>query len=503
MMIYAVVYLLQNYFEITAEREGWPDEADLVCYTLGTVSVLECVRRTHGWMLLSVILVVVAYLFGGHMLGGMFYHQPPGYSEIIEMSFSMMGAVLLLTGTGDLFIDLAFILTGRYVGGPAQSAVIASALFGSINGSGSATASCVGQIMPPVMGVGAFLMAEITGTPYSKIMIIAVVPALLYTLSLMINVRLQAFRQGLKPVSDDQLPKFQKGWIPRILVLLATVTVLLWQIFNGAAPNMAGLQAVVTLFIGAMLVKELRPNLKTIGKMFVEGGKGLLSLTIVCAAIGIVIGGLSITGLGVRFSQSIISIGESDLFLALLMAALCCVIVGTGLPVAASYLMVVFIAAPAITNLGLSVMSAHMFIFYYAVLSAITPPVALNAYAASGIAESDPIRIGFESVRIGIAGFLLPFLWIYNPDIIPGESSSAIAFIVNASCCLLAVYLFGTANIGCWQKKLNVLERLITACIAVMLVIPSLYFSVFVWSVAGVWLAVLMYVYLKKVSRSA
>ena len=543
MMIYAVVYLLQNYFEITAEREGWPNEADLVCYTLGTISVLEGVRRTHGFMLLSVILVVVAYLFWGHFLPGMFYHQPLMFSEIIEMSFSMsgvfgvalttvanviaifivLGAVLLLTGTGDLFIDLAFMFTGRYVGGPAQSAVIASALFGSINGSGpanvmstgsftiplmtrcgysetfagavSATASCVGQIMPPVMGVGAFLMAEITGVPYSQIMIIAVVPALLYTISLMMNVRLQAFKQGLRPLADDELPKFHKGWVPRIIVLLATVTVLLWQIFNGAAPSMAGLQATGTLLVGSLLVKEMRPDFSKLWQMFVEGGKGLLSLTIVCAAIGIVIGGLSITGLGVRFSQAIISIGQSNLFLALLMAALCCVIVGMGLPTAASYLMVVFIAAPAITNLGLSVISTHLFIFYYAVLSAITPPVALNAYAASGIAKSSPLSIGFESVRIGLVGFMLPFMWIYNPDIILGDGRSLIASALGIIACLLAIYLLGAANIGYMRKSLNIPERVISALIGVMLITPAVFVNNYVWKIAGIILGAGLYVW--------
>jgi TRAP transporter 4TM/12TM fusion protein len=522
MLIYAVIYIVQNYFDIASMRAGWPNKADLVCYSLGTFAVIEGVRRTHGWMMLAVVLTILAYLFGGHHLPGILNHQILSYPEIIEMSFSMngifgialatvanviaifiiLGSVLLLTGLGDLFIDLSFICTGRFVGGPAQSAIIASTLFGSINGSGpanvmstgsftiplmvrsgysqtyagavSATASCVGQIMPPVMGVGAFLMAEITGVPYSRIIVVALVPALLYSLSLMFNVRFRALRKGILPLEKDQIQKFDIKWLPRIFILLATVSVLLWRIFTGSAPNMAGLQAIAVLLIGSLFVKEMRPDLRKIFAMLVDGGKGLLSLTIVCAAIGIVIGGLGITGLGVRFSQAIISIGSSNLLLALIMAAACCIVVGMGLPTAASYLMVVFIAAPALTKLGISVLNTHMFVFYYAVLSAITPPVALNAYAASGIAKSNPLSIGLESVRLGLVGFVLPFLWIYNPDIILGEADSILKATVNITFCVLFAFFMAAANSGFLKRKLNIIERIIIAIGSILLVFPNM-----------------------------
>lgn len=546
MLIYAILYIFQNYFEIASEREGWPNEADLICYALGSVCVLEAVRRTHGWMLLSVVLVVIAYLFWGHNLSGLFFHQPLTVEEILEMSFSMngvfgiavatvanvvsiftiLGAVLQVTGVGDLFIDLACICTGRFVGGPAQSAVIASALFGSINGSGpanvmstgsftiplmvrsgytetyagavSATASCVGQIMPPVMGVGAFLMAEITGTPYSKIMLVAVVPALLYTFSLLFNVRFQALHDGLRPLTREELPQFSEGWKARCLVLVITASVLLWQIFQGIAPNMAGLQAVATLIAGAFLVRTMRPDLKKIWRMFVEGGRGLVGITIACASIGIVIGGLSITGLGVRFSQAILSVGANSLFLSLVMSALCCIVVGMGLPTAASYLMVVFIAAPAIVKLGLSPLATHLFVFYYAVLSAITPPVALNAYTASGIAKSDPLTIGLASVRIGFIGFLLPFLWIYNPDIILGESRSIFLAVENMSLCFLSIYVLAGANCGFFNRRLNIPERLVLIVAGVLLALPSI-----LWNLGGLVVAALIWLFTKKRPVSA
>lgn len=520
MLLYSVLYLFLNYFEIAEYREGWPNTADLICYTLGTLSVLEGVRRTHGWLLLSVVMLVLIYLFLGHLMPGILNHQPLSFAEIAEMSFGMngvfgialavvanvvaifivLGAILRVTGTGDLFIDLAFILTGRFVGGPAQTAVVSSAFFGSINGSGpanvvstgsftiplmircgykpafagavEATASCVGQIMPPIMGVGAFLMAEITGIPYGRIMVAAIVPALLYSISLLFNVRFQALRQGIRTLPEDQIPRFQNSWIPRILVLVTTTTVLLWKILSGTAPNMAGFSAVATLLAGAFLVKEIRPNLKGLIDMAVEGGKDLLSLTMACSAIGIVIGGLSITGLGVKFSQSIISVGQSNLLLALIMAAFCCIIVGMGLPTAASYLMVVFIAAPAITKLGLPLLTTHLFIFYFAVLSAISPPVALNAYAASGIAKSDPLKTGFHAVRLGLIGFVLPFLWVYNPQIMLGEAGPLVT-VITVTACLLAVLALAAANTGYLCRSLKGHERLVVLVSGILLATPS------------------------------
>ena len=184
------------------------------------------------------------------------------------------------------------------------------------------------------------------------------------------------------------------------------------------------------------------------------------------------------------------------------MAALCCVIVGMGLPTAASYLMVVFIAAPAITNLGLSVISTHLFIFYYAVLSAITPPVALNAYAASGIAKSSPLSIGFASVRIGLVGFMLPFMWIYNPDIILGDGHSLIVSALGIVACLIAIYLLGAANIGYLCRTLNVPERVISALVGLMLITPAVFMISYVWKLTGIVLAAALYLWFRRGRQS-
>ena len=520
LMSFAVIYLFYNYFEISAYREGLPNTWDLIAYAAGTIAVLEGVRRTDGWPLLSVILLTLIYLFFGHHIGGFLGHHRIGFEDILEMSFGMngvfgialgvmanvvyifviFGAILRVTGAGELFIDLAYMLTGRFSGGPAQSAVVASAFFGSINGSGpanvvstgsftiplmkrtgfspeyaaavEATASCVGQIMPPIMGVGAFIMSEITGIGYGKIMLAAVVPALLYSASLMINVYLQSRLRGIARIPETQIPKFRREMIPRIAVLILAIGAILYRILTGQTPATAGLSGALTLLVGSFFVKEMRPDWRKLIKMLVEGGKDGLNLTVSCAGIGIIIGGISATGLGVKLSQAIIGVGESNLILALIMSAITCLVIGMGLPTAASYLMVVFVAAPAITKLGLPVITAHMFIFYYAVMSAITPPVALCAFAASGIAQSDPLKTGINAVRLGSVGFLLPFLWIYNPELMfMGGSVLGNFFVIFA--CLLAILVLASANTGFLRRRLAGWERVMFLLLALGIAYPT------------------------------
>lgn len=508
LITFSVTYLFVNFFEIAASREGIPNTWDLICYTTGTIAVLEAVRRTDGWTLLTVILLVIAYLFSGHLIPGVMGHHRMSYSEIVEVLFGLngvygialavvaniiyifviFGAILRVTGAGDLFIDLAYMLTGRYVGGPDQCAVVASAFFGSINGSGPAnvvstgsftiplmkrtgfkaefagavesTASCVGQIMPPIMGVGAFIMSEITGIAYGRIMVAAVIPAVLYSFFLLVNVRLYAQRYKISMVDQNHVPRFTRNMVPRLIVLLLAIGALVYRILSGQTPSLAGLSGAAVLFFASFLVSDMRPNPKKVFTMLLEGGRDGIGLTVSCAGIGIIIGAISATGLGVKFSQSIIGIGESHLFLALMLAAACSLIIGMGLPTAASYLMVVFIAAPALTKLGLEVLAAHLFIFYYAVMSAITPPVAICAYAASGIAQSSAMKTGVLAVRLGAVGFLLPFLWMYNPELmLSGLGAVRTLWIVVASA--LAATALAAGNIGFLRRPLLFWERLV------------------------------------------
>ncbi len=514
LLTFSIVYLFLYYFEIASDRQGLPTNWDLICYATGTLAVLEGVRRCDGWPLLSVILLVIVYLFAGHLIPGFLGHHPIGYAEILELTFGMngvfgialavvaniiyifiiFGAILRITGAGELFINLAYMITGRYPGGPAQCAVVASGFFGSINGSGpanvvatgsftiplmkrtgydpefagavEATASTVGQIMPPIMGVGAFIMSEITGIPYIKIMTVAAIPAVLYSFSLLTSVRLRARLRQLPLVDRKDIPTFSVRLIPRIVVMLAAIGAIVFSILTGRTPAFAGLTGVVTLFLTSFLVRETRPDWRKMVSMVVEGGKDGLAVTMACAGIGIIIGGISATGLGVKFSQAIIGIGQGNLFLALIMAAACCLMIGMGLPTAASYLMVVYIAAPALTELGLPMLIAHMLIFYYACMSAITPPVAVCAYAAAGISGGDSFKTGLWTVRLGMVGFVLPFLWVYNPALLFSGSGIMETIWVTLSCGL-AIVALAAANIGFLRRPLEFWERGLLLFIAV------------------------------------
>ncbi len=514
LLAFSVVYLFLFYFEIARSRQSLPNTWDLICYGTGAVAVLEGVRRSDGWPLLSVVLLVIAYLFIGHRIPGFLGHHPMGFSEILELIFGMngvfgialavvaniiyifiiFGAILRLTGAGELFIDLSYMLTGRYPGGPAQCAVVASAFFGSINGSGpanvvatgsftiplmkrtgyvpefagavEASASTVGQIMPPIMGVGAFIMSEITGIPYSRIMIAALIPALLYSLSLLVNVRLRAQLRQLPLVDRKQIPAFSLHMLPRIAVMLLSIGAVVFMILIGRTPAFAGLSGVAVLYAVSFFIKEMRPDWRKTLAMLIEGGRDGLAVTVSCAGIGIIIGGISATGLGVKFSQAIIGIGQGNLFLALVMAAACCLMIGMGLPTAASYLMVVYIAAPAVTQLGLPLLTAHLFIFYYACMSAITPPVAVCAYAAAGISGGDAFKTGLWAVRLGLVGFVLPFLWVYNPGLLlSGKGVLETLWVVF--CCATAVVAFASANIGFLRRPLAPWERAVLLAVAV------------------------------------
>lgn len=514
LLTFSVVYLFLFYFEIAQSRQSLPNTWDLICYGTGMLAVLEGVRRSDGWPLLSVILLVLAYLFIGHRIPGFLNHHPIGFSEILELAFGMngvfgialavmaniiyifiiFGAILRLTGAGELFIDLSYMLTGRYPGGPAQCAVVASAFFGSINGSGpanvvatgsftiplmkrsgyvpefagavEASASTVGQIMPPIMGVGAFIMSEITGIPYSSIMIAALIPALLYSLSIMVNVRLRAQLRRLSLVDRREIPTFSIRLIPRIAVMLLSIGAIVFMILTGRTPAFAGLAGVAALYAASFFIREMRPDWRKTLAMLVEGGKDGLAVTVSCAGIGIIIGGISATGLGVKFSQAIIGLGQGNLFLALIMAAACCLMIGMGLPTAASYLMVVYIAAPAVTQLGLPLLTAHLFIFYYACMSAITPPVAVCAYAGAGISGGDAFKTGLWAVRLGIVGFVLPFLWVYNPELLlsGGGVLKTLWVVLN---CTMAVVAFAAANIGFLRRPLALWERGLLLAVAV------------------------------------
>lgn len=510
--IFCGIYYLLNYQAIAEYREGLPNTADLICYGAGLLVVLEGARRTEGLVLLFVVLSGVGYLFFGEYLPGVLHHREFWLSEVLEVSYSyqgiygialgavidvvyvfvILGVALRLTGAGDFFNYIAMRFTRGMRSGPAQCAIIASALFGSINGSApanvsatgvltipmmkrtgfsaqfaggiEATASCVGQIMPPIMGVGAFIMSEITGISYSRIMLAAVVPSFLFIFSLVVSVALEAARENIEPINDDsESMEMTKERLAQGITLLLGFGSLLVLLFSGYAPTFCGLVSTFVVLICSNIFTATRMNYKKVVAFFVESGRDGLAVMVSCAAIGIIIAAVSTTGLGIKINQLIIALGQEYLLLALLLSAVCSILLGMGLPTAASYLMVVFVAGPAMMKLGVPLLQTHLFVFYYAVLSAITPPVALAVFAAAAIAKVSPVRLAGNALRLSIVAFLLPLAWVYHPEINLQNITLATAFptIFYIICLLGATLAVAAGHIGYFKGKISLPVRVV------------------------------------------
>lgn len=505
------LYYLDQYQEIASLREGIPTDLDLTCYAVGIICVLEGARRVEGMLLIGVVAAAIVYMLFGEYMPGFLSHRPFWVAEVLEYSYSyqgifgialgsvvdvvfvfvILGVALRVSGAGSFFNFLAMRLTKGRKSGPAQCAIIASAMFGSINGSApanvsatgvltipmmrragyrmdfaggvEASASCVGQIMPPIMGVGAFIMAEITGIPYSSIMLAALVPAFLFILSLMVAVALQAEKSGIESQEDQDDTEMTQERVAQAITLIAGFSVLIGMLFSGFSPTFCGLAATGVVIVVSSLFASIRMDLKKVVEFIVDGGRDGLAVMIACAAIGIVIASFTSTGLGIKLNQMIVAMGGQSLLLALVLAALCSIVLGMGLPTAASYLMVVFVAGPAIMDLGIDKLQTHLFVFYYAVLSAITPPVALAVFAAAAIAKVSPIALAGRALRLSLVAFVLPVVWVYHPEInLQGIFSETwLATFVYIAALIVAVVGATAGQIGYFKKPLNVLERVI------------------------------------------
>lgn len=509
--LYSGIYYLLNYAEIAAFREGLPNTADLVCYGVGLVVVLEGARRTDGMILLTVVLAAIGYLLFGEYLPGVLNHRAFWFDEVLEISYSyqgiygialgavvdvvyifvLLGVALRLTGAGDFFNYIALRLTRGKRSGPAQCAIIASALFGSVNGSApanvsatgvltipmmkrtgfrgefagavEATASCVGQIMPPIMGVGAFIMSEITGIAYTNIMLAALIPAFLFIFSLVVSVALEAAKYDLEPVEEEEDLGMTGERMAQGLTLLFGFGSLIVMLFSGFSPTFCGLVSTFVVLISANLFAATRMHLDDLVRFFVDGGRDGLSVMVSCAAIGIIIAAVSTTGLGIKINQIIVALGQQNLLLALFLSAICSILLGMGLPTAASYLMVVFVAGPAMMKLGVALLQTHLFVFYYAVLSAITPPVALAVFAAAAIAKVSPVRLAGNALRLSIVAFVLPLAWVYHPEINLQDLSAAniLPTLVYTVCLLIATIGVAAGHIGYLRTRIHLPERVI------------------------------------------
>ncbi len=510
--------------------------------------VLEGTRRAVGLPIVIVAVVFIIYALFGRYMPPVIAHKgysvwrlvdnlvwttqgvfgiPIAVSSTFVFIFILFGSMLDKLGAGKFFINFAYALSGHKTGGPAQTAVIASGLMGSISGSSvsnvvttgaftiplmkktgydaeyagavEAVASTGGQIMPPVMGAAAFVMADMLGVPYYKVALSALIPALLYFLSLSFMVKYQANKKGLEGVPKEELPSAKAVMREGYYVVIPLLALIYFLFICRYSPMRAGVFTIIIL-IGVsvlwMWFREKKILWREIIKALVYGAKIAAPVAMACASAGIVIGIVSLTGLGVRFTQLIISLSGGNLFPALILTMIACLILGMGLPTTAAYIITSVLAVPALTSMGVEVMAAHLFILYFAIISFITPPVAISAFAAAGIAGSDSMKTGLKAFRLGIAGFIVPFMFVYEPSLL--FIGPWYLILINCVKAILGVILLAGALEGWFFKRcIPVVLRLILGMSAIMFIFPKF------WSgAAGIVLLLIAY-FISKITATA
>jgi TRAP transporter 4TM/12TM fusion protein len=500
-----------------ALRVGVVYTRDIVFGVPFIVLVFWATKRLLGWPLVIVALICLAYALFGHLLPGDLGHRPYDLSDIIETLalttqgifgpalavsatviaiFVYFGAFLKVTGGSEAINDFSQAILGHVRGGPAKVAVLASCLFGSLSGSavanvaatGSVTiplmkrigyrpafagaveavASSGGQIMPPIMGAAAFLMAEFLGIPYIKIVIAAIFPALLYYLAVLIQVDLEAAKLGLTGMNRSELPKFwdslMKSWhvfVPVMLILVLLVAVQ-WT------PVKAAFWSIACLFFLAIIFSKQKVNIPIFLQALKEGSQGLLVVASACAISGVVIGVFDLTGLGLKFSSMLIYLSMGNVYLLLILTMFAALILGMGMSTLPCYLVLAVIVAPALVKMGLDPLASHLFIFYFGIIAGITPPVCVAAFAAAALAESDPMETGFMALRLGLAALILPYMFIFSHGLLMrGGTMEIVLSVVSA---ILGIFALAISMEGYLVGRLSVIKRALFFLAAIVLI---------------------------------
>lgn len=496
-----------------------PTQGDLIFGVLAIVLILIITKRVLGWPLVIITIAFMIYAKFGSYFPGIFMGRDYSYARIISFVFNidgiygitigvsstyvvlfiLFGAFLKNSGAGELYTDFSYAIAGRAKGGPAKVAVISSALFGTISGSGianvvttgsitiplmkksgfkkeyagaiEAVASTGGQIMPPVMGAGAFLMAEMIGLPYMNIVAAATIPALLYFITTFFIIDLRAGKDGLVGLKASELPNIKEVVSAKGHLIIPLLVLLYVLIIMRATPIRAAFFSIISCIIVSYFKESTRMSLKNITNALEAGMYGALEVIAACACAGIVMALVSLTGIGLKLSSFIVMIAGSSLFLALILTAVIIIILSVGLPTTACYLIGAAIMAPALTRLGITPLQSHMFIFYFACLSGITPPVALAAYPAGAIAKANPVTVSLVAFRMALVGFIIPFIMVYSPSIMfIGQPLEILLVIVTS---LIGAYSIAVAIEGWYKKHLHFLARLSLLIGGITMVVPG------------------------------
>ena len=481
--------------------------------------VIEGTRRTSGWILVAVVLFFIVYFKFGYLFSGILEIQKISWERmvtqlflgadsiygvalrtaaIIVFGFILFAQVMFGTGGAKFLFGLAEAAMGRYRGGPAKAGVLASAFFGMLSGSAvanvaatgtltipmmkdigykphfaagvSAVASTGGVITPPIMGAAAFIISEFLGVPYAKVLFVAIVPAALYYLSLFMQVDLRAAKDGLKGMPPAQVPSLiqvmKEGWF-----FLIPIVVLIFVIFFlHLNPESAALYSLLSLLIIGLIKKDIRAKLKGFVTFFENTSRSMLEVSIICGAAGLVIGVITYSGLGLTLSRVLTETAGNNLLLLTLMTAAASIILGMGMPATAAYLLLALLVAPALIDMGVQPLIAHLFIFYFGCFSFITPPVCLAAYAAASIAGADLLKTAWQSILLAIPAFIVPFLFIFNPAVaLQGTGAEIIRELFFA---VIAVFAICIAIEGFFRKEKGIVTRTLFGIISICLFLP-------------------------------
>ncbi len=480
---------------------------------VGTVLILELTRRVASMALVVIAGVFITYTFIGPFLPGFLRHQ--GYSidrfftylytdsgilgpttavsSTYIILFIVFAAFLQVSRVGEYFVNFAFAAAGRSRGGPAKVAIFGSGLMGMINGTSAgnvaatgsltiplmkrvgyqpkfaasveAAASTGGQIMPPIMGAGAFIMAEVTGIPYTEIAAAAVIPAILYFAAVFFMVDFEAAKTGMRGMRSDELPVLRK--MLKQAFLFIPIVMLIGALFMGYSVIRAGTLAMASAAVVSWLT-PYRMGPVSIIRAFNRAAQMSIQIIAVCAAAGVIVGVISLTGVGARFSSLLLAVAETSQPLALFFTMCLSIILGMGMPTTAAYAVAAAVVAPGLIQLGVEPLIAHFFIFYFAVVSAITPPVALAAYAGAAIAGSNPMATSVTSFKLGLAAFIVPFMFFYSPALLmDGTTFKIIQVFVTAS---LGIFLLAAAVQGWFFGKLHIAMRVVLLATALMMI---------------------------------
>ncbi len=582
-------YIIVN-FDSIVENMGNPSQTDLIMGSIAVLLVLELCRRAVGPVLTIICVVFLLYALWGNYIPGFLSHRGYPFTRVVShmylttegifgvaagvattyvFMFILFGAFLLRTGTGQFFIDLAVALLGSFSGGPAKVAVFSSALMGTINGSSvanvvgtgsftiplmksigyrpyfagavEAAASTGGQLMPPVMGAGAFIMAEILGIPYSQVIIAAALPAVLYYAGVLTGVHLEAKRTGLEGIPRRMLPSSRKILREKGILLLPIVVVV-FMLMNGRTPPYAAVTGIFGAIVFSSILPEnrrgsrssgeslllilrdiigiavvgyllldqyaspylivggmalniaisgslagTRPQVVKYGEALIYGARDALGVSIACLSIGFIMGSATLTGAGLKIANGILMLSGGNLFLTLFFTMIASLILGMGLPTTANYLVTSTIAAPALVHAGIPILSAHLFVFYFGIIADLTPPVALAAMAGAGLAGAPPTKTGVQAFRLAAPAYLIPYVFCYAPQItlLGFDFMSGLEASVTA---LLGVIALGVGLFGFMRTFVPWWQRVPLLAAALLLIVPGWETDLMGFVVlAGVW----------------